>query len=204
MTSQFPSLDVAVQRWITNTNGFVLPVPRSEEITREAEALRATLARGEAAMHVGAVADDHTLALLSLLSRELKSAVAPSEETLRAAENAYDWLQSLEAPAGEFGEVSEILCSLAFVAWRHSRALAQLRRSQSWLERLELVLAQDSVSLACLECFRAVPHNERSDELNSAFLSDAETLLLICSRLRERRNSEPGDAGIEARALFQW
>jgi tetratricopeptide (TPR) repeat protein len=103
-------------------------------------------------------------------------------------------------PAGEFGETTELLCSLAFVAWRHS----QLKESQVWVERLEGVLANGSVSLDCLKCFHAVPPEERSEELNRAFLSDAESLFVICATLREERNSEPAKANDEARGLFQW
>ncbi|MGH9368478.1 MAG: hypothetical protein ACRD3M_12475, partial [Thermoanaerobaculia bacterium] len=101
-------------------------------------------------------------------------------------------------------EVLETLCTLAFTAWRHARALGRTRESQEWLERFDRLFAQPSIARECLEYFLATPALERSADLNDAFLLKSDELFFVCSILRKRCNASPAVLADEVRALHDW
>ncbi len=185
-------------------DGLSRRVPSSEIMDALLPELRRSLRDSEAGAMAAHCGTEYSLELLSLLSVRLLKEPGASRAVQDEAQNAFRRVQDLALEEDQFGEREELLCRFSFLAWRHSRSLGDANVANMWLERFERELLKGSVSLQCLEYFLDASSSGRSEELNTAFLLDAENLLGVCALLKERRNGDPSTVLSEAVSLFKW
>jgi tetratricopeptide (TPR) repeat protein len=203
MSDEVVDLCQTISGWVASTDGLEVPVPKSTDVRQHVEAVRG-LIRGRKAEAGDLNPDDETLAALSLLSSELIAGSEPSVSVLEDAEGAFDAVSVLAWSHDQFGEIPELLCRFAFIAWRHARALGDAPLSQQWLERFEKNVLRGSVSQECISYFLEAPALDRSSNLNASFLIDPETLFSICTILKEKRNATPAAVANQLPSLREW
>lgn len=132
------------------------------------------------------VTEENLAALSELCAGISRWNGSASELTLIESSATFEFVSRLGWPSDDFGERSEILCLLAFTAWRHSRLLGKTRDSYAWLALYEEEFRKSGVARDCVLYFLGTPETARSDELWDRFLDDPETVLSICCLLREK------------------
>jgi hypothetical protein len=191
----------SIRAWLQTTQGVRGLGPESRVVAREVKSIRSELSGDIHA--VGLNESDGLLCALSVLSNDLADERSASRYALQLAESAFHLLSKRHPQEEEFGELSELLCRFAFLAWRHSRRLDGALASQIWAERFDQALLQESTNLDYFRSFLRASASERSTEATSKLLSDSECLFAICALFREERNSFPERVADDAVAFFR-
>ena len=203
MNSPLIELGNALSDWVAAGDVADMPTPRSVDVKQNLLNLRAS-PEWSAASDTWIASADDLLAALSLLSNELMDSKEASSAVLEEAAKAFELLRGYTRSDDQFGEVDELRCRFAFVAWRHARALRARVVAQLWLERFDQHARRGSVDQECTLYFLSTPACDRSAELNGTFLQDSESLFSICSAARGTRNSAPSRLALELPSLYEW
>lgn len=178
-------------RWVAATRGVEVGFRlSSEEQNAQTRRLRHHLQDSARTKSVD-TGDFINLDAVSAVCGILQSVNVPSKATLLEAECAFDTVSAARWPSGEFGEIPEVLCQIAFVAWRNSRALGLPERAYRWRRAFENSLRQPSTMRDCVHQFLTTLSKDQSTVLNvNPFLGPL-TAYALCALLADQRDVAP-------------
>src|SRR5262245_54647850 len=200
MSSHAVEVTSALTLWL-ESEGKKAKLPSQDLLDSAASSLAA---RGDTSDERGRPLNDTDVSAASLVCAQLSVVETASTEILQKATSLFRAIEGRQFPGDEFGELTEVLCTLAFIAWRHARGLGRSGECHEWLETFDRHFSNASVERECIEYFMAAQAVERSDGLANSFLLDARTLFAICSLLREKRFAPPRVILQQTEAIRDW
>ena len=110
----------------------------------------------------------------------------------------YHLIESADGSADLFAEKIDILCQLAYLAWRQSIRLGAPAAAWAWEERVAALAPK----LPSVPEFMFLSESQRTDQIRRRFLCDPVILLAECRRLADFTNCNPLEALLQAKAAY--